>query len=58
MKNIKNVFFTICAVVVASASFAQNNILNARMANANSVMNQLKMHSMQRQKVRVPFTSM
>src|SRR5690606_33117158 len=33
MKNIKNLFFTICAVVVASASFAQNNILNARMAN-------------------------
>ncbi len=32
MKNFKNLFFTVCAVVVTSVGFAQNNILNARMA--------------------------
>lgn len=32
MKNFKKLFFTICAIVVTSVSFAQNNILNARMA--------------------------
>lgn len=32
MKNFKKLFFTICALVVTSVMFAQNNILNARMA--------------------------
>lgn len=30
MKNIKNLLFAVCAFVVGSASFAQNNILNAQ----------------------------
>lgn len=33
MKNFKNLFFAICALVVTGVSFAQNNILNARSAN-------------------------
>lgn len=32
MKNFKKLFFTICALVVTSVMFAQNNILNASMA--------------------------
>ncbi|KAA5532907.1 type IX secretion system ring subunit PorN/GldN [Paenimyroides baculatum] len=32
MKNFKNLFFTVCALVVTSVSFSQNNILNARIA--------------------------
>lgn len=30
MKNIKKLFFTVCALVVTSASFSQNNLLNAQ----------------------------